>query len=92
LVAGQEVLTADSVWSQTEPGRDVPVADAAKAAHETQSWQSDLYTMAQLSLRAIRNGIAVEALLNQRLDIGAQVWLACSPRAAKIGVNSSPPR
>jgi len=87
VVAGQEVLTADSVGLKLSLVVTYQVADAAKAAHETQSWQSDLYTMAQLSLRAIVNGIAVEALLNQRLDIGAQVLARVQSEAAKIGIN-----
>ena len=61
--------------------------DPVKAAHETQNWQGDLYNAAQLALRAVVNGVAVEALLNQRLEIGAQLLARVQPEVAKIGIN-----
>src|SRR5881392_1714569 len=63
------------------------VSDPAKAAHETQNWQGDLYNVAQLALRTVVGGVAVEALLNQRLEIGAQLLARVQPEAAKIGIN-----
>src|ERR1051326_5967680 len=65
VVAGQEVLTADSVGLKLSLVVTYQIADAAKAARETQNWCSDLYTLAQLALRAVVGGCAVEALLDQ---------------------------
>lgn len=87
LVAGQEVLTADSVGLKFSLIVTCQVTDPAKAMHETQHWQGDLYNAAQLALRSVVNGVAVEALLNQRLEIGAQLLARVQPEAAKIGVN-----
>lgn len=87
LVAGQEVLTADSVGLKFSLLVTCQVTDPAKAMHETQHWQSDLYNAAQLALRAVVNGVAVEALLQQRLEIGAQLLARVQPEAVKIGVN-----
>ena len=87
LVAGQDVLTADNVGLKLSLLVMYQVADPVKAAHETQNWQGDLYNAAQLALRAVVNGIAVEALLNQRLEIGAQLLARVQPEATKIGVN-----
>ena len=87
LVPGQEVLTADSVSLKLSLLVTYQVADPVKAAHETQNWKSDLYNMAQLALRAAVNGVTVEALLNQRLEIGAQLLARVQPEAAKMGVN-----
>ncbi|HTR40566.1 MAG TPA: slipin family protein [Pseudomonadales bacterium] len=87
LIPGQEVLTADSVSLKVSLLVTYQLADPVKAAHETQYWQNDLYNAAQLALRAVVNGIAVEALLNQRLEIGAQLLARVQPEAAKIGVN-----
>lgn len=87
LVAGQEVLTADSVSLKISLFVTYRVTDPVKAAHETQNSLGDLYTFAQLALRAVVNGVAVEALLNQRLEIGAQLLARVQPEATKVGIN-----
>jgi len=87
VVAGQEVLTADNVGLKISLLVNYQVADPAKAAHESQNWQSDLYNGAQLALRAVVSGVAVEALLNQRLELGAQLLARVQQDSAKIGIN-----
>jgi regulator of protease activity HflC (stomatin/prohibitin superfamily) len=87
LVAGQDVLTADNVGLKLSLLVTYQMTDAVKAAHETQNWQGDLYNFAQLALRVVVGGVAVEALLNQRLEIGAQLLARVQPEAAKIGIN-----
>jgi regulator of protease activity HflC (stomatin/prohibitin superfamily) len=87
LVAGQEVLTADSIGLKLSLLVTYQVTDPVDAAHETQNWLSDLYNATQLALRAVVSGAAVEALLNQRLQIGAQLLGRTQPEAARIGIN-----
>jgi regulator of protease activity HflC (stomatin/prohibitin superfamily) len=87
VVAGQEVITADNVGLKISLLVNYQVADPAKAAHESQNWQSDLYNGAQLALRAVVSGVAVEALLNQRLELGAQLLTRVQQDSAKIGIN-----
>ena len=87
LVAGQEVLTADNVGLKLSLLVTYQVTDPAKAAHDTQNWTGDIYNAAQLALRAVIGAVTVEALLGQRLDIGAQLLARVQPEAAKIGVN-----
>ena len=87
LVAGQDVLTADSVGLKLSLLVIYHIADPVKAAQETQDWHGDLYNAAQIALRAVVNGVAVEALLNQRLEIGAQLLARVQPEAVKIGIN-----
>ena len=87
VVAGQEVLTADNVGLKISLLVNYQVADPAKAAHESQNWQGDLYNGAQIALRAVVSGVAVEALLNQRLELGAQLLARVQQDSAKIGVN-----
>lgn len=87
LIAGQDVLTADNVGLKLSLLVTYQVTDPAKAAHDTQNWQADLHNAAQLALRAVVGGVAVEALLNQRLEIGAQLLARVQPEAAKIGIN-----
>jgi regulator of protease activity HflC (stomatin/prohibitin superfamily) len=87
LVAGQEVLTADNVGLKLSLLISYSVTEPVKAAHETQNWQGDLYNVTQLAVRGVVSGVAVEALLNQRLEIGAQLLARVQPEAAKIGIN-----
>ena len=87
LVAGQEMLTADNVGLKLSLVVTHQIADPAKAAHETQNWYTDIYNAAQIALRAVVGGVAVEALLNQRLEIGAQLLARVQPEAAKAGIN-----
>lgn len=87
LVAGQDVLTADNVGLKLSLLVIYQITDPVKATHETQSWHTDLYNAAQIALRAVVGGVAVEALLNQRLEIGTQLLSRVQPEAAKVGIN-----
>jgi regulator of protease activity HflC (stomatin/prohibitin superfamily) len=87
VVPGQDVLTADNVSLKLSVLVTYQVTDAAKAAHETQNWLGDLYNAAQLALRATVGAVTIEALLMQRLEIGAQLFARVQPEAARIGVN-----
>ena len=87
LVPGQDMLTADNVGLKLSMLVTYQVIDAAKAAHETQNWRTDLYNAAQIALRAVVGGIAVEALLNLRFEIGTQLLARVRPEAAKIGID-----
>ena len=85
-VAGQEVLTADNIAVKLSLLVTYQVADPVKAAHETQSWQGDLYNAAQLALRSVLSRLAAEVLLTQRLDIAPQLLARVQPDAVKIGI------
>jgi len=87
LVAGQDVLMADNVGLKLSLLVTYQITDPVKAAHETQNWQTDLHNTAQLALRAVGVGVTVEALLDQRLEIGAHFLARVQPEAAKIGIN-----
>jgi regulator of protease activity HflC (stomatin/prohibitin superfamily) len=86
-VAGQEVLTADNVSVKFSLMLAYQIAEAVKAAHETQNWYADLYNAAQIALRSVISGVAAEALLNQRNAIDAQLLPIVQAGGAKIGVN-----
>ena len=87
LVAGQEVLSADNVGLKASLLVTYQVVDPAKAAHETQDWLGDLYNAAQIAFRAVAGGATIEALLGQRLDLGAQLLARVKADAEKIGLN-----
>ncbi|MDB6029462.1 MAG: hypothetical protein JWM68_5685 [Verrucomicrobiales bacterium] len=86
-VPGQEVLTADTVGLKVSLSLAYQMTDPIKAAHDTQNWQTDLYNSAQLALRSVIGGLATEALLDQRLEIGAQLLARVQPDAAKVGIH-----
>jgi regulator of protease activity HflC (stomatin/prohibitin superfamily) len=85
-VAGQEVLTADNIAVKLSLVVAYHIADAVQATHETQSWNADLYNIAQLALRSVVSGVTTEALLTQRLDIAPQLLARVQPHTAKIGI------
>jgi regulator of protease activity HflC (stomatin/prohibitin superfamily) len=87
LIPGQDVLTADNVGLKLSLLVTYQVTDPAKATHDTQNWQGDLHNAAQLALRSVVGGVAVEALLNQRLEFGAQLLARVQPETTKIGIN-----
>jgi regulator of protease activity HflC (stomatin/prohibitin superfamily) len=87
LIPGQDVLTADNVSLKLSLLVTYQVTDPAKATHDTQNWQNDLHYAAQLALRAVVGAVAAEALLNQRLEFGAQLLARVQPEATKIGIN-----
>lgn len=87
LVAGQEVLSADNVGLKASLLVTYQVVDPARAAHETQNWHGDLYHAAQIAFRAVASGATLEALLGQRLDLGAQLLARVKADAEKIGIN-----
>ena len=86
-VAAQEVLTADNVSVKFSLIVTYQILDAIKAAHETQDWHDDLYNAAQLALRTVISGVAIETLLTQRNAFDSQLLPLVQPAAAKIGIN-----
>ena len=87
LVASQDILTSDSVGLKLSVLVTYQVIDPVKAAHETQNWRADLYNAAQVATRAVVGATSAEALLSQRLEIGAQLLARVHPETVKIGVN-----
>ncbi len=87
VVAGSETLTADNVGLKLSLLVTYQVTDPAKAVHETQHWRDDINHSAQLALRAVVAGTTAEALLNQRLEIGAQLLARVQPELVKIGIS-----
>jgi regulator of protease activity HflC (stomatin/prohibitin superfamily) len=85
-VAGQEVLTADNVALKLSLSVTYQVTDPAMAVNETQNWHTQFYNAVQLAARAVVNSVAVEALINQRFEIGAQLLTRVQPQAAQVGV------
>ncbi|HEY4416114.1 MAG TPA: slipin family protein [Verrucomicrobiae bacterium] len=87
LVAGQDVLTADSIALKFSLLVTYQVTEPIKAAHETQNWTGDLYQLTQIALRTVVSSTTIETLLGQKLAIGAQLLTGVKADAEKIGVH-----
>jgi regulator of protease activity HflC (stomatin/prohibitin superfamily) len=87
LVAGQEVVTADSVNLKLTAQVTYQMVDPASAIHETQNWQSDLYNATQLALRSVVGRITTEAILARRQDTGPDLLSIVKPLLSKIGLS-----
>lgn len=85
-VAGQEVLTSDSVGVKLSVVLTMQIVDAAKAVLVSDNYSTHIYSAAQTAIRAIVAGVTIDALLTQRLAIGAQLQELIAPQAGGVGV------
>jgi regulator of protease activity HflC (stomatin/prohibitin superfamily) len=85
-VAGQEVLSADNVGVKLSVVLTIQIVDAVKSALAVDNHVMHLYSAAQSAIRTIVAGIAMEALLLQRVAIGAQLRELIAAQAEAIGV------
>jgi len=72
-VPGQEVLTADQIGLKVSMVVTYQVTDPPKAVHEVEDFTAALYLAAQLALRKVVSGVGIDQLLEERMNIGAQV-------------------
>ncbi|HSH92718.1 MAG TPA: slipin family protein [Roseimicrobium sp.] len=86
-IGGQEVLTSDRVSVKIGLQIAYQVIDPAKAVNASQNWYLDLHNAAQLALRKVLIGMSVDALLEQRAGLGAQLVAVLRPEADKIGLS-----
>ena len=85
-VAGQEVLTADNVGVKLSVVLTMQIVDAAKSALTADNYATHIYSAAQTATRAIVAGVTMEALLTQRVAIGAQLSELIAAQAEAVGV------
>jgi regulator of protease activity HflC (stomatin/prohibitin superfamily) len=85
-VPGQEVLTADHVSVKVSLVLSTQIIDAARSLHGSSNSTQHLYSAAQTALRTAVAGFTLEALLAQRVPIGAQVREQLAPAAEAVGM------
>jgi regulator of protease activity HflC (stomatin/prohibitin superfamily) len=85
-VPGQEVLTADNMGVKVSVVLTTQLIDIATAVHSVDSHVTHIHTATQIALRAIVSAVTLEALLGQRVAIGAQLRELIAPQATAIGV------
>ncbi|EDY18772.1 band 7 protein [Chthoniobacter flavus Ellin428] len=85
-VAGQEVLTADNVAVKLSVVLTTQLVDAAKAVQTADNHTGHIYSATQTAIRTAVAGATLEALLGQRVALGAQLRELVAPAAAALGV------
>ncbi len=85
-VAGQEVLTSDNVAVKLSVVLTTQIVDAAKSAQSADNFSAHIYSATQTSVRTVVSGLAMEALLTQRVSIGAELRALIAPHAEGVGV------
>jgi len=85
-VAGQEVLSADNVGVKLSIVLTTQIVDAAKSVQAADNHATHLYSATQTAVRSIVAGVTMDALLTQRVSIGAQLRELIAPQADAVGV------
>jgi regulator of protease activity HflC (stomatin/prohibitin superfamily) len=85
-VQSQEILTKDNVQVRLSAMVTFQVTDPARALHESESYQQELYVATQLALRAAVAEVEIDALLERKLSIGEGLQAQVDERAAALGV------
>ena len=85
-VAGQEVLSADNVGVKLSIVLTTQIVDAAKSVQAADNHAAHIYSTTQTAVRTVVAGVTLEALLTQRVAIGAQLRELIAPQAEAVGV------
>ena len=62
------------------------IADAAKSVQAADNYAMHIYSATQTAVRSVVAGVTMEALLTQRVAIGAQLRELITPQAEAVGV------
>lgn len=85
-VPGQEVLTSDGVMVRVTAVLRAAVADPVVHLTASQNPLGDVYAAAQQALRGAVAGQALDALLNTRVDLGADLLAEVQTAAGRVGM------
>lgn len=85
-VAGQEVLSADNVGVKLSIVLTTQIVDAAKSVQAADNHAAHIYSATQTAVRGVVAGVTMEALLTERVAIGAALRDLVAPQAEAVGV------
>jgi regulator of protease activity HflC (stomatin/prohibitin superfamily) len=85
-VAGQEVLSADSVGLKVSAVLTYQVIECETAMHTVENYTTYLYNAVQLALRLVMGTQTMETLLNRRVDVGRELLALVKLEADKLGI------
>ena len=86
-IVNQKLLTADQITVTLNIVADYEIADVAVAVHKTADFRAQLYEDVQLAARNAVGAVTVDALLNERVRINADILAAVKPLAEAYGVS-----
>jgi len=85
-VQSQEILTSDNVQLRLSAVVSLRVTDPARALHETESYEHELYVATQLALRAAVAEAGIDDLLERKLQVGEGLLEAVALRGEPLGI------
>lgn len=85
-VPGQEVLSADNVAIKVSIVLTMQIADPAKSVQTADNHALHVYSATQAAVRTAVASVTMDALLNQRVEIAAQLRELITPHAEAVGV------
>ena len=85
-VQSQEILTSDNVQLRVGAIVSMRVTDPARALHETESYEHELYVATQLALRAAVAETGIDDVLEHKLRIGEGLLEIVAARGESLGV------
>jgi regulator of protease activity HflC (stomatin/prohibitin superfamily) len=85
-VQSQEILTSDNVHLRLSAVVSLRVTDPARALHESESYERELYVVTQLALRAAVAETGIDDVLERKLQIGEGLLEAVAARGESLGV------
>jgi regulator of protease activity HflC (stomatin/prohibitin superfamily) len=85
-VQSQEILTSDNVQLRVGVIVSLRVTDPARALHEAESYEHELYVATQLALRAAVGETGIDDVLERKLSIGEGLLEIVSARGEPLGV------
>jgi len=85
-VPGQEVLSADNVGVKLSVVLTLQIVDPAKSVQAADNYAAHIYSATQAAVRTAVSGVTMNALLSQRVAIGAQLRDLIVPQAESVGV------
>jgi regulator of protease activity HflC (stomatin/prohibitin superfamily) len=85
-VQSQEILTSDNVQLRVGAIVSLRVTDPARALHETESYEHELYVATQLALRAAVAETGIDDVLERKLQIGEGLLEIVAARGESLGV------
>lgn len=85
-VGGQEIMTADKVTLRLNAVLTYRVEDAVKCVVTTADYAQVVYREVQLALRAVVGTRTLDALLNEKDNVTAELESLVKPRLAAVGL------
>lgn len=85
-IYGQRLLTADQIPVTLNVSADYEMEDVAAATHRVEDFRTQLYADVQMAVRNVIGAVTVDALLEERDAINAQILAAVTAQAEGYGL------